>query len=358
MNSRTEMDRRGVVSALCLCAVLAVGSLAATGAVAQDSMVETDDQGKLMALDDGFPSKAITIWNAFGPEHPEAVRANILAEAASEFSPVPVVGRSMSAGPGAHYDAWRKVELEPDGTEGYNVFTISWSGLTSRIITRDSRGYEPEDLANSALIVDGEEAPLLVRRTDADTEWKTAEEMIAWAGENPQKLRVATSNVGSGYHLNFMMLAEEADFDFASLPTDGQGEALLLLLGGGADAAVSNLTIAQPHMDKGDLEVIMQWGTNRTEAVPDAPTSTELGYRGFPRTVGVSAHPETPDAHKKWLEELFAKAAESEAYRSFQAESGFAPIMMRGDEAVARVAEMHDSICPILKNLGLAKDAQ
>lgn len=353
---RSHPGWRVATSSICVAlALLLAQSVTATIGVASDDL-PTDDDGKLLPLEDGFPSEPITIWNVFGPEHPEAVRAKLLAEAATKYSPVQVVGRSMSAGPGAHYDAWRQVELQPEGTEGYNVFAISWSGLTSRIITRDSRGFEPEDLANSALTVDGEEAPLLVKLSDSDATWSTLEEMIDWANDNPKKLRVAPSNVGSGYHLNAMLLAEDAGFDFSAVPTDGQGEALLLLLGGGADVAVANRTIAGPHLESGRIEVILQWASQRTEAFPDVPASGELDYRGFPRTVGVSAHPETPEEHMAWLEELFARAAEEPEYRDFQANAGFGPVLIRGDAAREAVADMYGAIFPILDELGLSKE--
>ena len=301
---------------------------------------------RLAPLADGFPNRPITLWASFGPGHSDDIFNKIVAEIASDHSPVRIVTANYpQAGTRLHYGTVDYIALRPGGREGYHVIGGSYFGGTLRLLTRPElreRGLEdvlPLNIMESAPYV------FVVHR---DSPFQTLRDVEEWARQHPGELTVVASTAGSGLHITASAWARQAGVRFRFLPTDGAGQSQTTLLGGGAQLAV--LTF-----DRGihsDLRVLAVSGDTRASSLPDVPAVSELGYRipsGSER--GFMTHPDVPAERVRWLNALFEKVVNDPRFK--ERRPGMDVVWREGAQVEAVQREMVETFTPILQELGL-----
>lgn len=314
------------------------------------------EDGRLLPLADGFPESEITIYSAFPPGHADEIYARTIAQAAEELSPVPIVIRNQPTGPRLWFELFDYFETIPGGTEGYATMVWAFSAgpvrLHTVLGTEEARSVE--DVAQAAVgITETEPVVLAVR---SDSEFETLDDLVAFAQENPDTMRIATSSIGSLVHLDAELLAADRGFSYTASPNDGVGAAQQQLLGGGAEAVTTLPAQAAPAVDEGQLRALLQWGDGRSTLLPDVPSSSELGLRGVGVTRGLAAHPNVAAERIAWLEALLLAAAEQEPYQDRLEQFGQAFTPMTADEVGDHLKEVEDAVVPIIEELGLAAD--
>ena len=107
--------------------------------------------------------------------------------------------------------------------------------------------------------------------------WKTLADMIAYAKENPGKVRYSTV-FGSTTEYVGTMLERQAgvEFDNINVGTSG-GERMAAMLGGQVDILAANYMQVKDYIEKGDLVCLAVMSKQRVPGI-DYPTFTELGY--------------------------------------------------------------------------------
>lgn len=344
-----------LVAAACGAGSESTTTAASSGTTATGTDTPTfNSDGVLQPLADGFPNQAITIWVGFPPGHTDEQYAQTMITLAQPFSPVPIVMGNHPSGPRLMYDVFDYMETIPGGTEGYSVVVSAVSALVMRARTvlgpSDPRGLQ--DLLDG--VVDITETNTVVLAVPADSPFQTVDDMIQWAKDNPGKLRISTSTIGSAVHVDAEILAKDKGFTYVAVPNNGVGEAQQTLLGGGAEAVTTIPAQIQPYLESGDMRVIYEWGNTRSSLLPDMQTSSELGDRGIDVTRGLCAYPDTPPSHIAWLEALFLKAAAQPAYQDRLTTYGLGGLLWGHDQAVASLKEVDELTAPIIEELGLA----
>ena len=107
--------------------------------------------------------------------------------------------------------------------------------------------------------------------------WKSLADMIAYAKENPGKVRYSTV-FGSTTEYVGTMLERQAgvEFDNINVGTSG-GERMAAMLGGQVDILAANYMQVKDYIEKGDLICLAVMSKQRVPGI-DYPTFTELGY--------------------------------------------------------------------------------
>jgi len=109
-----------------------------------------------------------------------------------------------------------------------------------------------------------------------DSPWKTLDEFMAAAKQNPGKIRVA--NAGVGQDLPIHELNKFANVRLVSVPfTGGSGEAIIALLGGRVEALVTGAA-ATGQYQAGKIRALAVLQKGKDELFPDATPSFEAGY--------------------------------------------------------------------------------
>lgn len=120
---------------------------------------------------------------------------------------------------------------------------------------------------------------LIVRK--ADTRFKTAEEFIAFARDNPGKLNVGHAGPGSPNHLAMLQFENAANCRFTAIAYKGSGPALVDLLAGTVDVMFDQVSSSLPHLKAGTLNALLVLGLTRDAAVPHARTLKEAHLAEF-----------------------------------------------------------------------------
>jgi tripartite-type tricarboxylate transporter receptor subunit TctC len=127
---------------------------------------------------------------------------------------------------------------------------------------------------------------------------KSVAELIAFAKTKPGGLNYATSGIGSPGHLAAVLLESMAKIKLSHVPYKGGGPAMTDLLGGHVPVFFSVISTGVPHVQSGKARGLAVTGAKRAEAIPDIPTVSEAGVKGYAATnwYGLFAPAKTPAA--------------------------------------------------------------
>ena len=107
--------------------------------------------------------------------------------------------------------------------------------------------------------------------------WKTLADMLAYAKENPGKVRYSTVFGSTTEYVGTMLEVQAGvQFDNINVGTSG-GERMAAMLGGQVDILAANYMQVKDYIEKGDLVCLGVMSKQRVPGI-DYPTFTELGY--------------------------------------------------------------------------------
>jgi tripartite-type tricarboxylate transporter receptor subunit TctC len=110
---------------------------------------------------------------------------------------------------------------------------------------------------------------------------KSVVEFIALAKQQPGKLNVGTSALGTGGYMTAELFKSEAGIDIAVIPYKGTAPLMTDLLGGHVPVAFGVLPPALGNIAAGKLRAIAVTSKKRFSLLPDVPTLDESGMPGF-----------------------------------------------------------------------------
>lgn len=150
----------------------------------------------------------------------------------------------------------------------------------------------------------------------ADSEFQTLDDLIAYAEDNPGALTVGGFGAGSAHHLAALRIAQEAGIEINWVPFDGGSEAVTALLGGFIEVANTNPGQVLEQVRAGEIRVLGVASEEPVEGLPDTPTFQDAGvdYVGS-HWRGIVAKAGMPEECAKSLEAALAEAYESESFQ-------------------------------------------
>ncbi|TVQ01205.1 MAG: tripartite tricarboxylate transporter substrate binding protein [Roseinatronobacter sp.] len=279
-----------------------------------------------------FPTRAIEYIIPFDPGGESDITARLQEPLMEAALGVGVNVRHQPGGGGAV--AWSEFQgnAEPDGHE---IIGINIPHIVAQPIQRSDAGYATEDFD---IITWFHMTPhvLVVR---ADSPYETLDDLLAFAGENPQSLTVGGSGTFTGNHLEALRLQEVADVQLTYIPFTGTGPLPAAILGGHVGAVISNSTLGVQLGD--DVRVLAVAAEERLEVLPDTPTFQELGYDIVGGTYrGVAAPKGTPPERLDMLADLFTEMNETLGER--QVPMGYQMTDIRGQDAIDLMTRLRE----------------
>lgn len=113
----------------------------------------------------------------------------------------------------------------------------------------------------------------------AQSKFKDARELVAYAQKNPGKLSYSSAGAGTPPHLAGELFKQAAKIYSVHIPYRGAAPALQDVLAGQADY-VMDPGIAFPHVKAGKARMLAVAGAKRSSFFPEVPTLSELGIKG------------------------------------------------------------------------------
>jgi tripartite-type tricarboxylate transporter receptor subunit TctC len=118
---------------------------------------------------------------------------------------------------------------------------------------------------------------------------KSLQDLVAYARVNPGKLAFASAGTGGSQHLAGELLKTAAKIDIVHVPYKGAGPAVIDMVGGQVHMGFTALPSSIQHARSGKLRPIAVTSVKRSEAAPELPSFTELGYPGIDLVVWYAA---------------------------------------------------------------------
>jgi len=248
-----------------------------------------------------YPNRPIELIIAFVAGGPTDIWGRVLAEEMRKTLKVPITpinrgGASGTLGAIAVLNAPK---------DGYTLLANTAAGMVlAPVVLKDVKYDAAKDFVPIALVASMPDT-VVVR---ADSPYKTIDDLIKAARQNPGKLSYGTVGTGSVGHFNGEILSRSNDVKMKHVPFKGTGEVAPAILGGHVEIAFGAPTSFLPLIQAGRLKALTLTGRSRLKALPDVATFTELGVKGsyIDNWVGCFAAAGTP----KPAVELLASAAE------------------------------------------------
>jgi len=170
---------------------------------------------------------------------------------------------------------------------------------------------------------------------------KTFAEFMALAKKSPGKLNYGSTGVGSASHLAGELFNAMGGVEIVHIPFKGGAPAMTELLAGRISAYFATMSTAAPHLASGKLVALATTGLTRAPFLPDLPTVSEAGLKGFSATnwYAFVAPGKTPSAIlDRWNEEL-VKALKSPEVADELTRAGLLPAPGTRDELARTIAQ-------------------
>jgi len=292
-----------------------------------------------------FPTRPVEMTVPFGVGNAADVTARHLADGMAKRLGVAVLVVNRP-GAGGAVAFTHVTQQQADGHSiGYITTTISTSYYSGNI-SFDYTAFAP--VARVTI-----ETPVLVVRADAP--WRTVEEMVDDARNNPDKFRIGNSGMGTHTHLSASALFLGAGAKVIDVPF-GAGQATVNLLGGRVEGVVQLPPALSAHVKSGALRVLAALGSKRESVFPGVPTATEAG---FPVALdlwrGIVVPKGTPPEVIKKLEEAIRLTVASPEFQNAGVQIGFLPAFLPADEFGRLIAADDGKLAAVMDELGLKK---
>ena len=110
---------------------------------------------------------------------------------------------------------------------------------------------------------------------------KNVQELIAVARRNPNQLRHGSTGIGSPHHLAGEIFKSMSGVKMIHVPYRGASPAITDVIAGHIEVYFGAMVSTLPHVKSGRLRALGVTTLKRVAAVPDIPTISEQGLKGF-----------------------------------------------------------------------------
>jgi len=224
--------------------------------------------------------------------------------------------------------------LRTDAADGYTLGTLisltvaSWaSGLG------DSK---PEDFEALA-VIQNSPSFLFVAQSSP---YQSAEDLFAYAKENPGELTVATSGYGTQDDVTLKLLAKDG-VEMSNVPFQSPGERYASPIGGHTAVLYEEPGDVAQFLQAGQLKPLVVFSKERHPSFPDVPTSAELGFdiSGLDNFRSIAVRAGTDPAIIKKLQSAVEESVASEEWQKFCAETFSCIRPVTGEDAQRMISD-------------------
>ena len=276
-----------------------------------------------------FPSRPVTIVNAFPPGGANDLVTRPIASALEAVLKQPVVVETKAGAAGA-VGAQVAASARPDG---YTLLSHN-NGLAGYAAVDALFGRQPKTTRADFIPIARLSADPVLLIVNEQQPWKTLEEFIADAKKRPEQIIYSSGGLYGASHLPVAMLEKAAGLPkMRHLPTTGGGPAITAVLGNNAQTSTQTGQATLQHIKSGKLRALVSFGERRSKSLPDVPTLKERGIDVvYYLWVGLFAPKGTPAAVLKTLSAAVDQAGASAPFSSAIANLGLEPTYLNTAE--------------------------
>ncbi len=209
-------------------------------------------------------------------------------------------------------------QLNATKGDGYTIMGINLPHIIVKPMQKNV-GFETDDITGIYMFHYTPDALVVTK----DSPFKTVQDVIDYAKENPGKLTLSGSGKGTANHLAQVRFDSMAEIKTTYVAFKGTGKAVAALLGNQVKAEWGYTSVGAKHADKVRLLAVAM--EERHPRFPDVPTFKELGFdlvSGAYR--GIAVPKSTPEAVRVKLSEMIGEINADPEFRKRMENDGMA----------------------------------
>jgi len=289
-----------------------------------------------------YPSQPIQMIIPMAPGDTVDLSGRALATEMAKILKTPVIPNNKPGG-GSTIGANLVAKAKKDG---YTILFANSNIYYAPAMDPETVPYDPlKDLEPLCLVVS---VPLTVP-VQAESPWKTFQELMTYMKQNPGKIRGSSSGVGSVGHFNFEVIQYETGNAINMIPYKGASPAMTALLGGHVETSTLSLSLIAPQVKAGKLRILLI--SQKTPEFPDIPTLKQLGYKQDIMSVRFAFYVPAglPDSVKKVLVPAIQTAIKAPDVKSAIQTMGAVEDFVPGEDFKKMMAEEYGMARQLMK---------
>ena len=189
-----------------------------------------------------------------------------------------------------------------------------------------------------------------------DSPFKTIQDLLKYARENPGKLKVAATGFGTVDDITVRYLTSKG-YKMTTIPIPQPGERYASTLGGHSEVLYEQAGDIKQYLEAKQLRPLIVFSSKRFPAFPEIPCSLELGYEiTLPQFRSIVVKKGVPAERVQILAEAFKKAVETPEWKKFSQEQYLDPESFMGpDKFGTWIASEVETLRDFMKTFGMAK---
>ena len=290
-----------------------------------------------------WPSKTITIVVPFAPGGNIDIVGRTIGRELSLILKQPVVIENKP-GAGGMIGATYVAKSKPDGY----TFLVSSNGLITTTLIRNDQQHRDDELTPVILLT---LAPSVIV-TNVNSSAENLKDFVNNLQANKtDRVIFATAGVGTTPHFVSALFKIATGLDVDPIPYKSGSDTITAIVGGQVQLAAESTQVVTPKIKGGLVKPLAVTYDQRSTALPDVPTTKELGYPGIVIThfVGMMAPAGTPPDILEKMNLASQKALQSPDVKNAFASSGtiivggsrasFADYMLKERERLKKVVQ-------------------
>jgi len=302
------------------------------------------------AAQSNYPEKSIRLVVGFPPGSSVDIVARLLGQRLTEALGKPLVVENV-AGAAGNIAAERVARAVPDG------YTLALAANAQIIINPSLYKLSFDPVKDFAPVSQVYVSPSILVVHNA-VPAKSVQELLVLARTQPGGLTFASGGSGSSSHLAGALFKSMVGIDIREVPYKGVVAAIPDLLGGRVTMMFSPSAAVLPLVREGKLRALAVTSLKRSPALPELPTVSESGVRGFEATLwgGLVAPAGAPATIVRKLHLETVKALAQADVRAKFADLGLETIGNSPDEFAAAIKSEIPQWAKVIKESGMKPD--
>ncbi len=293
-----------------------------------------------------YPTKPIRIISPYPPGGTTDILARLVGPKLTESWGQQVI---VDNRPGGNTIIGSEVMVKSP-PDGYTLLLI----LTSHVIV-PNLAPTPYDAVKDFAAVATIAGTQLVLVIHPSVPAKNLQQLIALAKGRPGQLNYGSGGSGTVTHLAGEFFNIQAGIKTQHIPYKGSAQALTDVIGGQIHMYFSPPIVAMSHIRSGRLRAIMLSGDTRLAVLPELPTASESGLKGFVVNIwyGLLAPAATPRAIVGKLGAEIAKVLTMPDIREKLLSQGMEPFISTPDQFAALIKADLAKFTAIIKSANI-----
>ena len=281
------------------------------------------------------PKKNVTVIVAYKAGSGTDNTARVLSKFATDIIGKTIVIQNLEGGSGSI--GW--TALSQARADGHTLGFVNLPTLCSNILEQlgDYKIDDFEPICNHV----NETSIVMVSK---NSPFNTLQELVAFAKENPGKLKASTNGMKASNHIGAQLFAKSAGFKYMAIPYGGTADQLLALRQGEVDFSVAKEADIAAMVS--EVKLLGVFSEKRIPTLPDVPTLGELGF--YNKWYGSARAIVAPKGTKKevieFYQDAFKKAMENPEYIAAAEKAGITTLYMDA-EATKKLIQDQYTFC-------------